>query len=195
MPAFKLVQRAVVFAFLILGFGFVPLFAEPSQDVPAASAPAATESWVLNAGGAVDFPIDNWNAAYRIGIGSRGEVSFPISSNWTAGLAFGYFHYQGNDATGPVIIDEIRVLPTLRLYLSDANLNPYLDGGAGVAAQFAAASGTITPHLNPDGFLGLGFELRLAPHEAIFFENNYSLMFAGRVQQDEEAILGLRCGF
>ncbi|HXL73829.1 MAG TPA: hypothetical protein VN963_09405, partial [bacterium] len=61
---------------------------------------------------------------------------------------------------------------------------------------FAAASGTITGTLNPDGFLGAGLEIRLANREAIFIESNYSLMLAyGTVAEDVEAVAGLRSGF
>ena len=174
----------------LLAEGTIPLFAE--------SAPASMNSgsWILSAGGAVDFPHSNWSPAYRIGIGSRAEISVPLDAVWAAGLDLGYFHYQGNDAGGPILIDEIRVLPMLRAYLSRENFNPYLTGGAGLAVQFSVASGTTQSLLNPDGFLGVGFEVRLADQESIFFETNYSLMLSGNtLAQDVEAVAGLRSGF
>lgn len=180
--------------FFILGFGCTPLFAEAAGNPIPASVNAG--SWILSAGGAVDFPHANWSPAYRIGIGSRAEVSLSLDENWAAGLGMGYFHYQGNDAGGPILIDEIRVLPMLRYFLVNGKVNPYLTGGAGLAVQFAAASGMITGALNPDGFLGAGLEIRLADRESIFFESNYCLMLAyGTVAQDVEAVAGLRSGF
>ncbi len=185
---------ALVLSLLVLGTWPLRLLAEPTGT--STPAPRGSESWILSVGGAVDFPHSNWSPAYRIGIGSRGEFGFPLNADWSAGIGLGFFHYQGNDPSGPVIIDELRVLPLLRYYLSDENFNPYLSGGAGLSAQFAAASGTIAGHLYPDGFLGTGFEVRLADREALFFEVNYSVMLADRVlAQDFEAVIGLRCGF
>src|ERR1700677_1254114 len=85
-----------VLTFLILGFGSSPLFAEPGADIDPASTNSG--SWILSAGGAVDFPHSNWSPAYRVGIGSRAEIGFPLGADWAAGLGLGYFHYQGNDA-------------------------------------------------------------------------------------------------
>ena len=150
----------------------------------------------MSAGGAVDFPHSNWDPDYRIGIGSRAEISLSLADSWSAGLGLGYFHYQGNNAAGPILIDEIRALPMVRYCLTNGKVNPYLTGGAGLAIQFAAASGVIYGTLNPDGFLGAGLEIRLADREAFFFESNYSLMLAyGTLAQDIESVAGLRSGF
>ena len=179
------------FVFFILSAG--PLWAEPSGSTPTAT---TAGNWILSAGGAVDFPHSNWSPAYRIGIGSRAELSAPLDADWTVGLGIGYFHYQGNDSSGPILIDELRILPMTRFYLTNSNVNPYLTGGAGLAVQFTAASGKIAGNLNPDGFLGAGLEIRLAAQEALYFESNYSLMMAaGTLEQDIEALGGLRCGF
>jgi hypothetical protein len=184
----------VVLAGLMFGACFAPRFAEAEET--AAPASTNTGNWVISAGGAVDFPHANWNLDYRIGIGSRAEIGLSLDDDWSLSLGLGYFHYQGNDLSGPILIDEIRVLPTVRVILTNGKFNPYLTGGAGFSVQFAAASGVIAATLNPDGFLGAGLELRLADREAFFFESNYSLMAAyGTVAQDIEAVAGLRCGF
>ncbi len=187
-----LLKLSLVFCFFILGFA--PLFAESAINTTPTSPNSG--SWILSAGGAFDFPHSNWSPAYRVGIGSRAEISLPLDTNWSAGLGMGYFHYQGNDSTGPILIDEIRILPMVRYYLTTDKVNPYLTGGAGLAVQFAAVSGTTAGTLNPDAFLGAGLEIRLADREAIFFETNYSVMMAyGTAAQDVEAVAGLRSGF
>jgi hypothetical protein len=191
---FHLIFFRVASALFILGVGLSSLRADPtSTDTPAST---TSGSWILSAGGAVDFPHANWSPAYRVGIGSRAELNVPLGTNWATGLALGYFHYQGNDSSGPILIDELRVLPMLRFYPGSGNVSPYITGGAGLAAQFAAASGVITGNLNPDGFLGLGLEIHLADREALFVESNFSLMAAGAtLQQDVDAVAGLRSGF
>jgi len=182
----------LVFSLFILVV--TPIFAEPATDTMPASPNSG--SWILSAGGAVDFPHSNWSPAYRVGIGSRAELSVSLGPNWSAGLGMGYFHYQGNDSTGPILIDEIRILPMVRYYLTTGKVNPYFSGGAGLAVQFAAGSGTITSTLNPDAFFGAGLEIRLADREAIFMETNYSVMMAySTAAQDTEAVAGLRSGF
>jgi hypothetical protein len=184
-----------LFALFILTLGLSPVCAEPPLP-PHPGTTASGSSWILSAGGAVDFPHSNWNPDYRIGIGSGAEVSVPLAPDWTAGLGLGYFHYQGNDSNGPILIDEIRVLPMARFYPMEGNVSPYLTGGAGLAVQFAAAQGKIAGSLNPDGFLGMGMEIHLKAQEAFFLGTNYSLMIAGDVlAQDVEAVAGLRCGF
>ena len=196
MKTFKIIKaifQTVMFLF-ILGSGFSPVYAEDSSTDN--SAPTTSGSWILSVGGAVDFPHANWNLDYRVGIGSRAELNVPLEHDWAAGLGLGYFHYQGNDLLGPILIDELRVLPMIRYYLSEGNVSPYLSGGAGLAVQFSAVSGVITPYLNPDTFLGFGLEIHLAAREAIFVETNYSLMLAGSIlAQDIDIVTGLRSGF
>src|SRR6185369_10823417 len=180
------IRFSTALTLLVLGVGVSPLFAEPTSTPT--TAPAIAGNRILSAGGAADFPLTNWNPAYTIGIGSLGELSFPLDPNWTWGFWMGYFHYQGNDFSGPVIIDEVRIIPMVRFYPAVGGVSPYLTGGLGVAAQFVAVSGTITPNLNPDGFVGAGFEARLTAQEAVFFEADYNLIIAGGGTLTQDAV-------
>jgi hypothetical protein len=169
----------------------------PAPPTSPSTAGPAARRWILGFGGSVDFPSQNWNPAYSLGFGNSLELSYYANPHFLVlGLGLDYFHYQGLNFSGEVTDNDLRILPMARFFIFKGEFSSYLTGGAGLAVQFASALGNTATNLNPDGFLGAGFEYRFAPREAAFAEGRYNFIRAGDVWgQDKSLIVGLRSGF
>jgi outer membrane protein OmpA-like peptidoglycan-associated protein len=174
---------------LVLGL-FVVGISNPARVGAQVSSDSLNNGWFMGFGLGADIPAKNWQSAYPVGGG--GEFSFGYDFNRVLALELDVddFYFSGTNFAGAVSDDELRLLPTLRLRLSNGPVRPYLTAGAGLDVQFQSAPNDNLTQGYFDAAFGFGMEFQVDPSVSLFVEGKYNLIFTNQVTGSDIPVLG-----
>lgn len=174
---------------LVVGL-FAMGISNPARVGAQVSADSEPSQWFMGFGLGADIPANNWQSAYQVGGG--GEFSFGYDFNRVLALELDVddFYFSGTNYAGAVSDDELRLLPTLRLRLTNGMVRPYLTAGAGMDVQFQTPPNGSLTEAYFDAAFGLGMEFQVDPSVSLFVEGKYNLIFANNVTGSDIPVLG-----
>jgi outer membrane protein OmpA-like peptidoglycan-associated protein len=158
---------------------------------------APGDQWFMSLGVGADLPSSNWLPAYQAGVGLGGDFSLGYEFDRTFSLALDLndFYFTGSNPVGSLSDDELRILPTMRINLSEGGFRPYLTAGAGLDVQFQSAAGSARVPAYFDAALGAGLEFQTASNAWWFLEAKYNMIFVdGITGGDVPVLFGIRFG-
>jgi hypothetical protein len=161
-----------------------------------AKTPEDGKPFVEIAGG-IDLPARNWQAAYTQGVGGKFSAGYAFKDGLVLQLDVEDFYYSGVNYQGVAGDHELLILPTVRNFLSQGVIEPYLSAGAGLEVEYSwGAVYNQSEVANLDAVVGAGVEVPLDRWNSFFVEGKYNFVFAyGVIGQDIPIMTGARLGF
>lgn len=111
--------------------------------------------------GGIDLPAQNWQTAYPAGGAGKVCIGYEFKDGVALQFDLELLSFSGTNYAGPISDTEVLALPTIRRFLANKGLRPYVSAGLGMDLEISSASNSNSTVENLDAALGAGLDIPL----------------------------------